>query len=54
MGYKAILDFLAVSLPEQLLMALFAWVLLGRKDRVFLPELNVMELLRLRDRLQIC
>lgn len=34
MGYKAIIDFIAISVPEQFLMALFAWVLLGRTERV--------------------
>lgn len=34
MGYKDIIDFLAISVPEQFLMAVFVWVLLGRKDRV--------------------
>jgi len=32
MGFTDIIDFFAFSLPEQLLMAMFAWVLLGRKE----------------------
>lgn len=34
MGFIDIIDFIVISLPEQFLMALFAWVLLGRTDRV--------------------
>ncbi|NLL06431.1 MAG: hypothetical protein GX270_11760 [Clostridiaceae bacterium] len=34
MGFIDIIDFIALSVPEQFLMALFAWVLLGRKEIV--------------------
>lgn len=34
MGYKDIIDFLAISVPEQFLMALFVWMLLGKSERV--------------------
>ncbi len=38
MDYKAIIDFLVISVPEQFLMALFAWVLLGKKERIQLQN----------------
>lgn len=34
MGFMDIIDFFAFSVPEQFLMALFAWMLLGRKEIV--------------------
>jgi hypothetical protein len=42
MGYKDIIDFLVISVPEQLLMGLFAWVLLGKSERVKLRNVFVV------------
>ena len=34
MGLMTIIDFIVISIPEQFLMALFAWVLLGRTSKL--------------------
>jgi hypothetical protein len=45
MGFSDILDFIIISVPEQFLMALFAWVLLGRTERVKLRNVFFVGLL---------
>mgnify|MGYP001256883941 CR=1 FL=1 len=42
MDYKAIIDFLVISVPEQFLMAMFVWVLLGRDVRENLKKISTV------------
>lgn len=45
MGLIDIIDFIVISIPEQFLMALFAWVLLGRTERVKLRNVFIVGLI---------
>lgn len=42
MDYKDIIDFLAISVPEQFLMAFFVWILLGRRIKDELKKVFIV------------